>query len=97
MDIQLQEIGKRVKQARLTQRMTQIQLAEAAGISPSFLSNLEMGRQSMNIRALVSISNVLNVSTDWLLNNNTDSASHAVAVEIEKELSSCTPSEREAM
>ncbi len=97
MDQLLQEIGARLKQARLAKNMTQPQLAEAADISVSFLSNLETGRQAMNIRTLVSILDILNVSADWLLGNGTDSANHAAALEIEKELSSCTPKERDAI
>ena len=97
MDILLQEIGQRVRKARLSKHMTQAQLAEAAGLSASFVSNLETGRQAMNIRALIAISNTLNVSTDWLLNNETASAAHETALEIEKELSSCTAREREAI
>ena len=56
MDTELMKIGSRVKQARLTKHLTQMQLAEAAGISVSFLSNIENGRQSMNLRALIAIS-----------------------------------------
>ncbi len=97
MDTQLQEIGARLKKARLARHMTQAQLAEAAGISVSFLSNIEMGRQAMNVKILTAILNALNVSADWLLNTETDSSSHAVAEEIERELSSCTPKEREAI
>ena len=97
MDQQLQEIGARLKQARLAKKLTQNQLAEAAGISVSFLSYLENGHQAMNIQTLISLLDVLNVSADWLLNNSTDSANHAAALEIEKELASCTPQEREAI
>ena len=95
MDQQLKEIGARLRQARLERKLTQGQLAEAAGISISFLSNLENGRQPMNIKTLVSLLDCLNISADWLLNNGTDSANHAAAIEIEKELASCTPKERE--
>ena len=97
MDQQLQEIGARLKKARLAKNMTQLQLAEAAGISVSFLSHLENGTQAMNIKILVSLLNHLGISADWLLNNETDSANHAAALEIEKELSSCSPQEREAI
>ena len=45
MDAELVKIGARVKQARLAKHMTQMQLAEAANISMSFLSNIENGRQ----------------------------------------------------
>lgn len=97
MDQQLQEIGARLKQARLAKKMSQPQLAEAADISISFLSNLETGRQAMNIKTLSKLLDILNVSADWLIGNSTDSANHAAALEIEKELASCTPKERDAI
>ena len=97
MDQQLLEIGARLKQARLARNLTQSQLAEKADISISFLSNLENGRQTMNILTLVSLLDILNISADWLLNNGTDSANHAAALEIEKELAACTPKERDAI
>lgn len=97
MNQQLQEIGARLKQARIAKNLTQGQLAEKAGISVSFLSNLENGRQAMNIQTLSTLLDILNVSADWLLNNGTDSANHAAALEIEKELASCTPKERDAV
>jgi len=97
MDQQLQEIGARLKQARLKKKMSQPQLAEAANMSTSFLSNIETGRQTMNIKTLSALLDVLNVSADWLLGNSTDSAIHAAATEIEEELSDCTPKERDAI
>ena len=96
MDTELQQIGSRVKTARLARHMTQQQLAEAAEISVSFLSNIENGRQSMNLRALIAISDALNVSTDSLIREVPHTASH-IAEEIERELSSCTPKERETI
>ncbi len=96
MDAELVKIGARVKQARLAKHLTQMQLAEAANISMSFLSNIENGRQSMNLRVLIAISNALNVSTDWLIKDIPHSAS-MIAEEIENELISCTPKEREAI
>ena len=82
MDQQLKEIGARLKQARLEKKMSQPQLAEAANISNSFLSNIETGRQAMNIKTLSDLTDVLNISADWLLGNSTDSANHAAALEI---------------
>lgn len=96
MDTELQQIGSRVKQARLAKHMTQQQLAEAADISVSFLSNIENGRQSMNLRALIAVSDALEVSADSLIRDipRTDSF---IAGEIERELASCTPKERETI
>ena len=95
MDELLREIGDRVRQARMTKHMSQNDLADATGLSVSFLSNIEMGKQSMNIRALIAISNALNVSTDWLLRNNTPAALSITSEEISRELEDCTPQERE--
>ena len=96
MDTELQQIGARIRQARLSRHLTQQQLAEAADISISFLSNIENGRQSMNLRALIAISDALDVSADSLIRETPRTVSH-IAEEIERELSSCTPKEREAI
>ena len=95
MGTDLQDIGNRIRKARLSRHITQQQLAEAADISLSFLSNIENGRQCMNIRTFIAISEALNVSADWLI-HDTPPTSH-IAEEIEKELTSCTPKEREAI
>ena len=75
--------------------MSQMDLAEAVGMSVSFISNIEVGKQSMNIRALIAISDVLNVSADWLLRSSTES--DVTIDEILKELENCTPKEREVI
>ena len=95
MDELLRDIGDRVRQARTAKHMSQNDLADVTGLSVSFLSNIEMGKQSMNIRALIAISNALDVSTDWLLRNNTQAALTITSEEISKELEDCTPQERE--
>ena len=94
MDILLSDIGKRIKQARQAKGLSQMELAEAVGISVSFLSNIEVGRQSMNIRTLIAISDALDVSTDWILRNDTRAATSVTAEEIAKELDGCTLRER---
>ncbi len=97
MDEMLREIGDRIRQARISRHMSQNDLADATGLSVSFLSNIEMGKQSMNIRALIAISNALDVSTDWLLRNNTQAALAITSEEISRELEGCTPQEREVI
>ena len=74
IDKLLQEIGDRVRQARLAKRMSQMDLAEAVGMSVSFISNIEVGKQSMNIRALIAISDVLNVSAEMPTGSSTPMA-----------------------
>ncbi len=97
MDEVLKGIGERARQARISRHMSQNDLCDKTGLSISFLSNIEMGKQSMNIRALILISDALNVSTDWLLRNNTQSSLEITADEITKELETCSPQEREVI
>ena len=96
MNTELLKIGSRVKEARLKKHLTQQQLAEAAGISLSFLSNIENGRQAMQVLTLIDLANALEVSTDWLCRDIPLAAS-PLSSAIESELSSCTPKEREAI
>lgn len=71
MDSFLQEVGGRVKEARVRKHLSQAQLAEMLGLSSRYISNLETGKQNMSITALAKISDVLEVSADWILRNNT--------------------------
>ena len=53
--------GKRLRQVRRQQDITQEQLAEAVGISPTFLSNLERGINGPSFEILEKIAQVLHV------------------------------------
>ena len=77
--------------------MTQDDLAEALGMSSSFVSNLELGKQSMNIRTLITIVQKLGISADWLIGNTTPSSIEIDAESLSKELDACSAPEREAI
>lgn len=61
------EFGKRVQKARKNREMTQEQLADAASTSYKHLAAIEQGRSMCSIDLLVSLSDALGVSTDFLL------------------------------
>ena len=94
MDNYLQEVGARIKEARLHKHLSQAQLAELLGLTPPYISNLETGKQNMSITALARISDVLEVSADWILRNNTRDALDITAEEFRELLEDCTPAER---
>ncbi len=60
-------VGDRIKQRRLELTWTQDQLAQKAGISKSFLSDLENGKRSVSADNLLDIARVLGVSLDYLM------------------------------
>ena len=94
MDNYLQEVGARIKEARLRKHLSQAQLAELLGLTPPYISNLETGKQNMSITALARISDVLEVSADWILRNHTRDALDITAEEFRELLEDCTPAER---
>ncbi|MBR3954377.1 MAG: helix-turn-helix transcriptional regulator [Clostridia bacterium] len=60
-------IGKRIQQRRKQLALTQEQVAEMMNVSVQMISNLERGNKAIRIDNLVNLSNILNISTDYIL------------------------------
>lgn len=60
-------VGDRVKLRRTELGLTQDVLAEKAGISKSFLSDLENGRRSIGAETLLDLGRAMGVSLDFLM------------------------------
>lgn len=60
-------VGERIKNRRLELGWTQDQLSQKAGISKSFLSDLENGKRSVGADNLLDIARALGVSLDFLM------------------------------
>jgi transcriptional regulator with XRE-family HTH domain len=65
--MQTSGVGERIKKRRLELEWTQDQLAQKAGISKSFLSDLENGKRSVSANNLLDIARALGVSLDFLM------------------------------
>lgn len=86
-------LGNRIRQARIEKGMSQLDLAEACGISVPYVSDIERGKKCFSVDILLRVAMALQVSTDWLLrldNPQTDYAYHAEAAEL---LADCTQDE----
>lgn len=59
--------GERIKEIRETKGLTQDQLAEKAGISKGFLSDVEHNNKNLSSQGLLRIANALGASVDYLL------------------------------
>lgn len=62
-------LGRNLRRFRTEQNMTIEQLAEKAGISITFYSNLERGNKMLSVETLRRLSNALCVSIDALLSD----------------------------
>ncbi len=60
-------LGERVRRERLSRKITQEMLAEKAGISASFLGQVERGERKPSLETVVNIANSLGVTVDCLL------------------------------
>lgn len=60
-------IGDRMKALRKARKMTQVDLAEASGLSLSSIKQWELGNIEPNARGLCAIADVLDCSIDYLV------------------------------
>ncbi len=74
-DFDYTALGERIRKARKQRHLTQEQLAEECNLSTAHIGHIERGTRALSIESLITISEVLNVSTDYLLldiSNSTD-------------------------
>lgn len=64
--LNLEMLGKRVKQGRNKLDLTQYALAEEIGVSQNFLGDIERGVKAPSITTAIRLANVLNISLDVL-------------------------------
>lgn len=60
-------LGARIAMLRRAAGMSQAQLADAAGVSPSAIGMYEQGRREPSIETLVAMADILGVSLDLLV------------------------------
>lgn len=63
-------IGKRIRYQREYLNYTRESFAEKIDVTPKFCSDIELGLKGMSVPTLCRISNVLNLSVDYILFGN---------------------------
>lgn len=86
-------LGDTIRQARMDNKMTQEQLAEAINISPTHMKHIESEHRKPSVDVLFSLADVLSFSMDAKL-METQSTDHAKRVnEINLLMNKCTDEE----
>ena len=93
MELNYKLIGVRIKNARLTNELTQEKLAELANISPQHVSHVENGGTKLSLPCLVAICNALGVTSDKMLMDSIPQAEIYLAGEVARVFSECSASE----
>ena len=60
------DLGLKVKKLRISQGLTQEDVAKALDVTPGYISNVENGRNLMTLRMLSYYAELTNVSLDYL-------------------------------
>lgn len=86
-------LGENIKQERLKLNLTQEQLSEKLDISISYLGRIERGERNLPLDTLIKISNIFNVSVDYLLRGSLVSDNRLLTSEIDKLLTGLSSKE----
>lgn len=70
--IDYKDFGQRVRILRRKNALTQEELAEQVGISPSFMGHIERGSRIASLETLVALCNTLKTSPHYLLGASLD-------------------------
>lgn len=90
----LHTIGNRLLSVRKRMGMTQAEVAEAAGLSDRTYADIERGTVNMRTETILRICNVLHVTPDEILTEDSTSMS-AQQEELWNRLNACNPKDKE--
>lgn len=90
MGIDYNLIGERIKEARKNKGYTQERLAEEIDVAVTYVSRLEKG-YPINLKRLAQISQLLDVSIEYLLTGIIPEANNYLNKDFEEILERCTP------
>ena len=93
MELDYKIIGKRIKEYRKKNKMTQAELAEKVEVDPTTISHIERAATKLSLPTLIGIANALGTSLDELVYTNLIKSSHISVEIIENLLEDCTPNE----
>lgn len=62
-----EEVGKRIRELRISKNLTRDQLAEKTMLSSKFIYEVENGKKGLSVDSLFKIATVLSCSCDYIL------------------------------
>lgn len=94
MEIDFIVLGKRIKEIRTRNQISQEELSYRADVTPQYISIVETGKKKVSLQVLVNIADALEVSVDELLIGNQASEIQAVWLEVSNLLEDCNRYEK---
>lgn len=97
MLMDLKFIGKRIREIRKLNNLTQSQLAEKINVSVPYISYIETGKKNISLKSFLNIVNELGITADELLYGNQICNYIEYELDIHILLSDCTKSQRQEL
>ena len=90
-------IGARIREVRLSRKMSQQALGQAAEVSLPHISLIELGKARMHLDTFIRIAEALQVSTDVLIRPDVPEVNRLFQSEFGDLIGDCSPAEIEAI
>lgn len=84
-------IGKRIKSSRLEAGITQEELANKLNVSIAYVSRIERGGTTINLKRLIEIADILKVTPAFLLSGSTITSKDYLRQDLSEVLDRCNP------
>lgn len=97
MSLNLEILGRRIRDKRCKKGISQAYLAEMAGLEPSYVSIIERGKKQIGLDKLVAVADALGTTLDDLLVGNQICDNMGFYSEMENLFSDCTLYERRVL
>ncbi|SFE89318.1 helix-turn-helix domain-containing protein [Succiniclasticum ruminis] len=94
MNLNYKHIGRRIRQERIRNNLSQEKLAEMTDSSPQYISHIETGRKKASLEMLVRIANALDVTADQLIAENLTASRYRCDAELSRLIAGCSSYER---
>lgn len=89
MEIDYGIIGERIKRERLKKKLTQVELSEMIDVSVVYLSRVERGSTHINLKRLIEICNVLEITPGEILQGTSPDESNYLSRDFSQILKNC--------
>ena len=90
MTINYEIIGRRIKELRVQNHISQAKLAELVEMSVAYISYIETGKKQASLKSLVLIADTLGITVDNLLNGNQKNDNSQCQTEFEAIFDGCS-------
>lgn len=89
MEIDYEDMGRRIRQARQEKSLTQEKLAEAVGVNPTHISHIENGKGQPSLEVILKIINRLEIEPNWVFCGSVETTKATLLKETEMIFEDC--------